>query len=294
MTAHRTPPKARATFRIGVVGHRPNRLPEDTARLNLLRTTLGNILEYAKASVGEVAATPGSTLYNDEPPVLRAVSPLAEGSDRIFAELALALDYELCSPLPFSQGEFEKDFVPPDALETESLTHFRALLNEARDSHHLTLFELDGARDHATDAYAAAGRVVLNQSDLLVAVWDGGDAAGPGGTVHTIYEALRFHLPVIWIDAQEPQNWQLVSVKSDITRNKEGRFQPVAQDKSLEGGCQPYRADGIAPAAIPENIAPGLFQPPQAVRKRGFLLEDFPRPGWRPRFLMARLRGPRL
>jgi hypothetical protein len=234
LTGHRTPPKARATFRIGVVGHRPNRLPEDAARLNALRTTLRDILEYAKASVGEVAGMPGRSLYNSEPPVLRAISPLAEGSDRIFAELALALGYELCSPLPFAQAEFEKDFGPPHALEKESLEHFRALLKQAQGGHNLTLFELDGARDRATDAYAAAGRVVLNQSDLLIAVWDGGAPAGPGGTVHTIYEAMRYHLPVIWIDAQAPQNWQLVSAPTDITSDAEGRFRPAARQKSLQ------------------------------------------------------------
>ncbi len=234
MTGHRTPPKARATFRIGVVGHRPNRLPEDAARLDMLRTTLRDILEYAKASVGEVAAMPGHTLYSSEPPVLRAVSPLAEGTDRIFAELALGLGYELCAPLPFAQAEFEKDFVPPDALEKESLDHFRALLSHARDGHNLTLFELDGARDHATDAYAAAGRVVLNQSDLLIAVWDGGAPGGPGGTVHTIYEAVSYHLPVIWIDAMAPRNWQLVSAPGDITQDAQGRFRPAAQEKILK------------------------------------------------------------
>jgi len=234
LTVHRTPPRARATFRIGVVGHRPNRLPEDAARLTALRTTLQHILEHAKAAVGEVAATPQHTLYSNEAPVLRAISPLAEGSDRIFAELALALDYELCSPLPFPQGEFEKDFVPPDALETESLIHFRALLKRARAGNHLTLFELDGARDQATDAYAAAGRVVLNQSDLLVAVWDGGAPAGPGGTVHTLYEAVRYHLPVVWIDALAPQNWQLVTTTGDIAQDEEGRFRPTPQQKSLK------------------------------------------------------------
>ena len=201
--------------------------------MDILRTTLRDILEYAKAAVGDVARVP-DTLYSGETPVLRAVSPLAEGSDRIFAELALALDYELCSPLPFHQSEYEKDFVPPDALESESLIHFRSLLKRARDSHHLTLFQLDGARDHATDAYAAAGRVVLNQSDLLVAVWDGGAPAGLGGTVHTISEAVSYHLPVIWIDAQEPQNWQLVSAESDIARDEKNRARPTSQQKNLE------------------------------------------------------------
>ena len=116
MTRHMTPPKARATFRIGVVGHRPNRLPEDPGRLEDLRITLRAILEYAKETVFEIAAMPDHALYSSQAPVLRAISPLAEGSDRIFAELALALDYELCSPLPFAQGEFEKDFIPPDQL----------------------------------------------------------------------------------------------------------------------------------------------------------------------------------
>ena len=96
----------------------------------------------------------------------------------------------------------------------------------------MTLFELDGARDHATDAYAAAGRMVMNQSDLLIAVWDGGAPAGPGGTVHTIYEAVSYHLPVIWIDALAPQNWQLVSAESDITSGREGRFRPASQAKA--------------------------------------------------------------
>ena len=231
---HLTPPKARAAFRIGVVGHRPNRLPEDDVRLQALHTTLQTILADAKAAIFGITATAESSLYSNETPLLHAISPLAEGSDRIFAEIALALGYELCSPLPFAQAEFEKDFVPPDALETESLRHFRTLLTQARDSQRLILFELDGARDHSTDAYAAAGRVVLNQSDLLLAIWDGGAPAGAGGTVHTLYEAVRYHVPVIWIDALAPQNWQLVTTGAEIAKGTGGRFQPHTQNKPLK------------------------------------------------------------
>ena len=43
---------------------------------------------------------------------MRVVSPLAEGTDRIFAEQALGLGFELCAVLPFPQAEFEKDFAP--------------------------------------------------------------------------------------------------------------------------------------------------------------------------------------
>jgi hypothetical protein len=51
-------------------------------------------------------------------------------------------------------------------------------------------------------AYSVAGRIVLNQSDLLIAVWDGGKPAGGGGTVETLREAVHYHVPALWIDAQ--------------------------------------------------------------------------------------------
>jgi len=234
LTGHTAPPKAQLAFRIGVVGHRPNRLPKDPVRLGLLRTTLKQILDHAKGAVASTADMAESALYSSLPIILRAVSPLAEGSDRIFAEEALALGFNLCSPLPFPQREFEKDFMPPAALEPDSLSHFRALVAQARESGRLTLFELDGSREHPADSYAAAGRVVLNQSDLLVTVWDGGAPAGAGGTVHTLYEALRYHVPVIWIDALEPQNWQMVSAPAEITKGEDGRFRPVPHQKSLK------------------------------------------------------------
>jgi hypothetical protein len=235
LTRHGTPPKAPFAFRVGVVGHRPNRLPPDAARLDALRATLHTILDDTKAAVSAIAATqPESGVYSSEPPVLRAVSPLAEGSDRIFAQEALALGYALRCPLPFAQAEFEKDFTPPAALEPHSLDNFRSLLAQARSGPGLTLFELDGARGYDSDAYAAAGRVVLNQCDLLVAVWDGGEPGGVGGTVHTLYEAVGYHVPVVWVDALAPQDWQLINTAADIARDESGRHRPVRPQKDLK------------------------------------------------------------
>jgi hypothetical protein len=235
LTRQGTPPKARCVFRVGVVGHRPNRLPQDEARLAALRCTLRTILTDIKAAVSAAAFTPpADALFSSEVPILRAISPLAEGSDRIFAEEALALGYALCCPLPFAQQEFENDFIPPSALEPDSLLHFRALLAEARDGYGLTLFELDGVREHAADAYAAAGRIVLNQCDLLIAVWDGEEPAGPGGTVHTLYEAVAYHVPVIWVDALAPQDWQLVNTAADITEDESGRRRPALSQRKLK------------------------------------------------------------
>jgi len=201
-----TAPRAGLAFRVGLVGHRPNRLPQDAPRLDQLRQTIRVIVQEARAAV--TAAANG--LYSDEAPLLRAISSLAEGADRIFAEEALAEEYELYCPLPFAQEEFEKDFLPPVALELDSLARFRAILERARSGAGLGLFEMDGTRSRAPEAYSAAGRIVLNQADLLIGVWDGKASAGMGGTVDTLGEAVRYHVPVIWIDANAPERWQLL------------------------------------------------------------------------------------
>ena len=65
------------------------------------------------------ARSPDAALYAGGSPTLRALSPLAEGSDRMFAAEALSLGYSLCCPLPFAQAEYERDFAPPEALEAE-------------------------------------------------------------------------------------------------------------------------------------------------------------------------------
>src|SRR6185312_444365 len=109
-----------------------------------------------------------------------------------------------------------KDFVAPAALETDSLAHFRELLDQARAGAGLTIFQMDGDRAEAPEAYGAAGRVVLNQTDLLVVVWDGGEPKGRGGTVHSLREALRFHVPTIWIDARHPKLWHLLHTHADL------------------------------------------------------------------------------
>ena len=112
-----------------------------------------------------------------------------------------------------------------------SLPNFRGLLERAKAGAGLTTFELDGRRTAVSEAYGAAGRVVLNQSDLLIAVWDGHEAAGNGGTVGTLQQALQYNLPVLWIDALSPHDWQLLDTADDL-KDVEGqeRFRPHRPD----------------------------------------------------------------
>lgn len=199
------PPKAPLAFRVGVAGHRPDRLQgADMA-------TLGQVIRSVLIAVAEEVRDVGqehAPLFAEGPVQLRAVSPLAEGVDRLFADQALDLGWELCCVMPFPQAEFEQDFAPPAALESDSLARFRGLLARAEQVAALTRFELDGSRADAPGAYWASGTVILNQSDLLIVVWDGDRRAHRGGTEHILDEARRRGVPTIWIQAQNPHSWQ--------------------------------------------------------------------------------------
>jgi hypothetical protein len=219
-TGSNSPPRADLAFRVGIVGHRPDRLPKDQPTLDVLQRLLRYVLEVVQAEVSAFASTNRANArpaYSYDRPILRAISPLAEGTDRMFAQEAIDLGYELLCPMPFLQEEFEKDFLPPHALQENSLERFRELLRLAREGAGGVIYELDGQRSATGEAYAMAGRVVLNQSDLLIAVWDRGKAAGGGGTVQTIHEAVHYHVPVLWIDALRPEAWKLLLTEDNVS-----------------------------------------------------------------------------
>jgi hypothetical protein len=200
-----------------VVGHRPDRLPAEDAGLAAIRAAVAEVLEAVSDAVKRFAAGPGAELYaTDAEPILTANSPLAEGADRIFAEEARRLGYRLTCVMPFPIAEFERDFSGPLSFSANALEHFRGILEEAEHAGALTRFELNGRRERDREAYEAAGRVVLNQSDLLVVVWDGAAGAGMGGTVDTLREAISFNVPTLWVDTRHPHGWKIMRSAEDL------------------------------------------------------------------------------
>ena len=251
MTSPTSPPRARLAFRVGVVGHRPDRLPTDKAGLEALRDRISTVLAAARSAAETFQAqSPDAGLYSAEPPLMRAISPLADGSDRMFAEEAMRQGYALCCPMPFHQEEYEKDLTPP------SRAHFRALLEQARQGAGLTTFELDGERseDGSGAAYGAAGRVVLNQSDLLLVVWDGMEAKGAGGTVETAALAVRFHVPVLWIDAVAPFGWGLLTEPADLEGLKHGHRRQPAWSAAADPDEERWRIAEAVTHIVQEEI----------------------------------------
>jgi hypothetical protein len=185
-------------LRLGVTGHR--KLP--VADMALLDKTVGKILDAIDATM--ITFANDRTLhrfYQKTKPVLRVISPLATGADRLVAHQAVARQWLLSVPLPFPQQEYENDF-------PESVDEFRSLLARAKAIGEVV--ELDGRREAEGAAYFEAGHFVLRHSDVLIAVWDGLEAAGEGGTGEIVETALRLGLPVIHIQSAAPHDVKLL------------------------------------------------------------------------------------
>jgi len=154
-------------------------------------------------------------VYDEAGPVCRLVSALAEGADRIVAEEALRLGYELHAVLPFSPSEYERDFEG-----AASLAEFRALLQQAR-----AVLALDGSRESQEEqdsAYEAAGFTILAHADLVVAIWDGEEARGTGGTAEIVGAGVERGLALIRIDSKKPHRSSLLSYDRRVGRIEEG------------------------------------------------------------------------
>ncbi len=189
------PPKPPLALAVGIVGHRPNRLPV-TARAkvaaDLAAVIDGIVAAMRKAGQDHAAVFSGA-------PVLSLVGSLAEGADRMAADVVVArmaagdgtVSLALDAVLPFDRQEFEKDFAD-DASRAE----FHAYLGRAR-----AVLELPGSRQAEAGAYEAAAYTVVDQSDVVIAVWDGGPSGGRGGTTDTMEGAARDGRPLIVIDA---------------------------------------------------------------------------------------------
>ncbi|HEX4960573.1 MAG TPA: hypothetical protein VF173_07020 [Thermoanaerobaculia bacterium] len=201
------PPAVQMTVRVGVTGHRSKALNALEADETVLRDSIRKVLRRI-CTIAEDILQESKQAYAPGKPVLRVISPLAEGSDRLVAEEALSLkglNYELQTPLPFAQDEYEVDF------ETEeSRSQFRSLLKQSAAS-----FILDGTREGAELAYAAVGQVVLRQSDVLIAIWDGKAAKGSGGTGNIVKDALVRKIPTVLIEASPPHSISLLDELSE-------------------------------------------------------------------------------
>ena len=131
-------------------------------------------------------------LKNDFPDLdLQLITPLAEGSDRLVADVAQELGVELIVPLPMPQAQYEQDFLSPEAVAI-----FRNLLKNARVIYLRMLRQARGNNLDSEDRrhqYAQMGIFISNHSQVLLALWDGKSSSKIGGTASVV----NYHLTAV-------------------------------------------------------------------------------------------------
>ena len=180
------------------------------------------------------------------------------------AEEALGLGHGLHVPLPCPRRDVLSAFqAAPQTTGEDPRATFARLLDQAQ-----SVQILDAAPDAVLDpaAYAAVGRTVLRHADVLIAVWDGAPAAGPGGTGEVVEQARAWQLPVVRIDPRHAGEWTFEANSTSPAR------------QTLEGAV----ADALRPPAATHAAleatgqAPGRPFPPTPLAE---YLSTHPWPG---------------
>lgn len=250
------PPAPLPRLTLGVTGHRsgnPGFVANQDAisqAIDRLFGALDTLLVAEEASLGPLASTRLHTL-------------LACGVDLLSAASARERGWQIVAPLPFGrQLNLAINALPREAADARSLLEGRPAADPQTAARASAiagwygvarLFELadrdaaiaplylahlaDPADAALAEAFTAqnseraalAGRVMIEQSDLLVAVWDGAYHNLIGGTGHTIAASLEQGVPVIWIDPANPGNWRLLTTPETLSARD--RLAPGSQEQ---------------------------------------------------------------
>ena len=235
-----TPAVTPVRLAVGITGHRSGN-PTLVGDGTHIAAALADIFAEIETTLSaERTAAPTLTL---QPTRLHTL--LAHGVDQLAASAACELGWEIVAPLPFgralnvainAQPQSHADGMallaggeasdPGVQARANGIRHWsdRARLFQLadRDAEIAVLFEATLAspedavrarRFHAAagSQAALAGKIMVEQSDLLIGVWDNGSRDGVGGTGHTIVRALEIGTPVLLLDPARPEHWSILS-----------------------------------------------------------------------------------
>ena len=193
-------------IQIGVTGHR------DLVNSDKLIAALRDALTT------KVKELSGCNENLQTPVKYAIISPLAEGADRLVASEAMRLlDADLEVVLPMSKAEYMEDFEAP-----ESRAEFEGLLAQAKNKHELirrSLAEAYPAMDahkRRVPAYKKVGHYVVDNCDILIAIWDGKPPKSDAGTGAIVAYAKEKNKPIILIPANEPLKTEVIEGNNNL------------------------------------------------------------------------------
>ena len=123
------------------------------------------------------------------PGAVCGVSSVAAGADLLFAEVCLGLKLPLRIFLPMPKEQFRNDF---DAASWERAERVLAGALSV---------EVAGVSEKPEERYYECGIETVQQSQLLIALWDGNPSQGLGGTADMVYFAQEQGRAVAWIQS---------------------------------------------------------------------------------------------
>lgn len=232
-------------FSVGVTGHRQPH-PGYAAAVDGIEAALGAVMDRIAQAVTSVQTPFGAAALAP----IRLHTLLVDGTDQVAARLAAMRGWDIVSPLPFGRAlNLAINSLPGTAADARALlagaeptdpetrirakaitavaatAHLFELADQDEAVAALYLAMLDAPQDHArTQAFqiesarraGLAGKVLVEQSDLVIAVWDGKSTANPGGAGDTVARALDNAAPVVWINPADPHNWRMLHAPESL------------------------------------------------------------------------------
>jgi hypothetical protein len=276
LTVVQAPSAPPVNLSLGITGHREGNAAFAANRAGIV-AQLGHLFDL----IGAAASREVDSLGKLGPTRLHSL--VAEGADQIGLALGAARGWELVVPLPFGRALNLAINAHPESAEdgaalltggvaqdaacearAAAIRHWyeRARLFELAD-HDAALSELflaslaDPAdRDTAQRASAGfsaqvalAGRVMIEQSDLLIAVWDGRSANLAGGTGHTIAAALERGCPVVRIDPADPAAWHILHAPESLAAMPPSEDREAVLADLVRGALRPGEGGALRAGA---------------------------------------------
>ena len=186
-----------AVLNVGITGHR------DLLPTKALEASIGQILSTLEEAVQRIVAL-NPDLFDGTPAKLRVISMAAQGADLLSVRAALAGNFDVACIMPFRRQEYAIDFDEPNRAEMERAA-------EAATA----VLELPGTREEGARAYERANDVILENIDILLALWDGDRARGRAGTAEVVERAINMNLRVIVIDPADFGHPKLLELPDD-------------------------------------------------------------------------------
>ncbi len=115
-----------------------------------------------------------------------AVTAMASGTDTIFAEEALYLGIAVKAIFPFAANEYEKDFSPEEWQRVHAVINNKKRPVQLEIANTLNSF----AEEEKKNAYLNTGVQLVDEANIVLAVWDGLAPQGAGGTADIVRYAI--------------------------------------------------------------------------------------------------------